>query len=54
MAGATGFRTVTYTVADSLATNKAALVALGATGGVDITNAEGVTAVLAAESTRTV
>ena len=53
MAGATGFRTVTYTVADSLATNKAALVALGATGGVDITNAEGVTAVLAAESTRT-
>lgn len=46
----TGFKTETYAVADSLATNVAALTALS---GVDITNAAGVTAVLGAESTRT-
>lgn len=53
MANAVGHKTVTYTVSDSLATNVTALEALGATGGVDISNAKGVTAVLAAESTRT-
>lgn len=53
MAGATGHKTLTYTVADSLATNVAALLVLDNTGGVDITNAKGITGVLAAESTRT-
>lgn len=51
MAGATGHKTYTFTVADSLATNVAALTA---TSGVDITNAKGVTAVLGAESSRTI
>jgi hypothetical protein len=46
----TGHKTETFTVANSLATNVAALLA---TSGVDITNAKGVTGVLAAESTRT-
>lgn len=50
MAGATRFKTETYTVADSLATNVAALTA---TSGVSISNAEAVTAILAAEATRT-
>lgn len=54
MAGATGHKTYTYTVSDSLATNLAALVTLAEKGGVDITHAMGVTAVLAAESTRTI
>lgn len=51
MAGATGHKTETYTVAATLADNVAALTA---TSGVDISNAAGVTAVLAAEATRTI
>lgn len=47
----TGHKVETFTVADSLATNVAALTALS---GVDISNGQGVTAVLAAESTRTI
>lgn len=47
----TGHKTETYTVANNLATNVAALTALS---GVDVTNAAGITAVLAAESTRTI
>lgn len=46
----TGHKTETYTVANNLATNVAALTT---TSGVDVTNAIGVAAVLAAESTRT-
>lgn len=46
----TGHKVETFTVADTLATNVAALTA---TSGVDIGNAKGVTGVLAALSTRT-
>jgi hypothetical protein len=51
MAGFARHKQETFTVADNLATNVAALTA---TSGVDISNAKGVTAVLAAESTRTI
>lgn len=46
----TGHKTETFTVANSLATNVAALTA---TSGVDITKAYGFSMVLAAEATRT-